>query len=636
MRRVLGVAVAALAIVAAVLGPVRGAWGADSSGARIASTDASGYPDVSVLVRADGAFAGRDLPPTAFSLRENGDARDVSVTRLADQDLQVVLALDTSGSMAGAPLAAAKQAALNFLTRMAPATVVGVVGFGSHPVVAAPLTTDRGVATRAVTALQAGGETSLYDAVAMALAQFPPTNGRRAVVVLSDGGDTVSTRTLDAVAAQVASAQARVDVVELVTSEANPAALQRLADAGGGVVVPADSPGALADAYAAVAASLVAEYRLSYQSKSHGDAAVHVTVTVDNQTAAADSTVHLPAATSPPAPPRSPSPSPSRAPVHTRQPFEITAADLVFVAGGWLVFAALLLVGLLVFMPTSKAAARLARSRTTTHRPSSVAEVVERATAAAEDVLTRQGWMAALNAQLELAGVALRPGEFLVFVACSMVAAAVMGLLLGGLLAGLLLAVVVAIGFRLGLSFKASGRQRRFHEQLPDTLQLLASSLRAGYGLLQAVDAVAREAESPTRDEFRRVVVEARLGRDLSGSLHAAAARVGGEDFEWVVLAIDVHREVGGDLAEVLDNVCHTIRERNQLRRQVRALTAEGRVSAYILVALPFCVAGLLSFVNPGYVSLLLHGFGVVLVGICVVLMVIGSLWLKKLCKLVF
>ena len=144
---------------------------------------------------------------------------------------------------------------------------------------------------------------------------------------------------------------------------------------------------------------------------------------------------------------------------------------------------------------------------------------------------------------------------------------------------------------------------------------------------------MAREAPAPTGEEFRRVVLEIRLGRDLTDALHDMAGRVRTEDFRWVVQAIDIHREVGGDLAAILDTVGGTIRERNQLLRQVSALTAEGRLSAYILVALPFVLAFLLRMVNPGYFSLLTHGPGLAMTGVGIVMLSAGALWFRKLCQ---
>ncbi|HVM40773.1 MAG TPA: type II secretion system F family protein, partial [Acidimicrobiia bacterium] len=177
-------------------------------------------------------------------------------------------------------------------------------------------------------------------------------------------------------------------------------------------------------------------------------------------------------------------------------------------------------------------------------------------------------------------------------------------------------------------------RQRKLAEQLGDTLQLLAGSLRAGHGLVQALDMVTREAESPTAEEFHRVIVEARLGRDLAESLDALAARSGNEDIEWVVQAIRIHREVGGDLAEILDRVGETIRDRNRVRGQIRSLTAEGRLSAIILMALPFLVGAWMYMSNRPYVEeLTARPQGRVLLFVGAVLMSIGAAVMRRLVK---
>jgi tight adherence protein B len=187
------------------------------------------------------------------------------------------------------------------------------------------------------------------------------------------------------------------------------------------------------------------------------------------------------------------------------------------------------------------------------------------------------------------------------------------------------------------VSVKISRRRARFTDQLGDSLQLLAGGLRTGYGLIQAIDSVAREADAPTCEEFRRVVIEHRLGRDLSESLRGVSQRMGNDDFEWVVQAIAIHRDVGGDLAEVLDNVGDTIRDRNRIRRQVRALSAEGRLSAGVLFVLPFAVGAVVAVSNPGYLGELTgRTGGRVMLGAASVLMGLGGLWLRRLVQVRF
>jgi tight adherence protein B len=151
------------------------------------------------------------------------------------------------------------------------------------------------------------------------------------------------------------------------------------------------------------------------------------------------------------------------------------------------------------------------------------------------------------------------------------------------------------------------------------------------------VDAVSREASAPTSEEFARIVTETRVGRDLDDALADVAARTASPDFEWLAQAIAIHREVGGNLAEVLDAISTTIRERNAIRRQVKALSAEGKLSAVILMALPVCVLAFLALTNPAYLSRFTDsviGYG--MLAVCTVLMVIGGLWLKKTVTLRF
>ncbi|MFH5824274.1 type II secretion system F family protein [Georgenia sp. AZ-5] len=240
-------------------------------------------------------------------------------------------------------------------------------------------------------------------------------------------------------------------------------------------------------------------------------------------------------------------------------------------------------------------------------------------------------------ALLERAGVKSRPQDLLVLLVIGALVAAAVGTVLGGPLLGLLLAAAVPVGGRVRLGMLVRKRQAAFADQLDDSLQLMASSLRAGHSLMQALASVARESEQPTSEEFARVINETRLGRPLGDALAETSARMGSEDFEWVIQAIAINREVGGNLAEVLDGVGRTIRERNQIRRQVKALSAEGKLSAYVLMALPFGIVAFLLVANPGYLAKFtqsLLGYG--LIGLAVVLLVVGGVWLAKTVKIRF
>jgi tight adherence protein B len=183
----------------------------------------------------------------------------------------------------------------------------------------------------------------------------------------------------------------------------------------------------------------------------------------------------------------------------------------------------------------------------------------------------------------------------------------------------------------------ASRRRRAFADQLEGTLQTIAGSLRAGYGLVQAISTVATESPAPTSIEFNRVVVENRLGRSLEDSLKAMVRRLDDEDFGWVVEAIEIQREVGGNLAEVLDTVTGTIRDRNMIRRQIHSLSAEGRLSAYILLGLPFVIAGFIATISPDYLAELTDTtVGKIMLAGAGVMMFLGGLWIRKIIRVEF
>jgi tight adherence protein B len=323
----------------------------------------------------------------------------------------------------------------------------------------------------------------------------------------------------------------------------------------------------------------------------------------------------------------------------------------LLVVGIVLVAAALAIGAVLVLLPRRTARAGAA-GRTTASAapiagavpPAAPSGMRRRAVELADDALRRRGLRDRLEDALELAGIAWQPASFVLAIVAAGIAAVGIGiagaLLRPGPAAWLLpviLLIAVLIVARLVVSMRTTKRRGLFADQLDDTLQLVASGLRAGHSLVRALDAVAREAESPTAEEFARVVNENRLGRDVSDALTDVATRMRSDDLAWVAQAVAVHREVGGNLGEVLDHAGETIRERGRIRRQVKALSAEGRVSAYILIALPVFVAVLLAVVSPHYIGqLVTTPLGWVLLGISLVLFVVGTIWMRRVVRVDF
>jgi tight adherence protein B len=223
---------------------------------------------------------------------------------------------------------------------------------------------------------------------------------------------------------------------------------------------------------------------------------------------------------------------------------------------------------------------------------------------AGDRLATASGFSGRLEAMLEQAELPMKAGEFAALTVLCAVAGGVLGAVL---LTNIFFALLIAAGASLipyvWLVRARKKRQQRMAEQLPDVLSILASSLRAGHSFLQALDQVAGEIKDPSASEFHRVVSEIRLGRSIDDAMIEMADRVGSEDMRWAVMAVNIQREVGGNLAEVLDTVANTVRERAYVQRQVRVLSAEGRISIAILSALPFGILLYLGVMNPDYVT---------------------------------
>jgi Flp pilus assembly protein TadB len=241
-----------------------------------------------------------------------------------------------------------------------------------------------------------------------------------------------------------------------------------------------------------------------------------------------------------------------------------------------------------------------------------------------------------LSGRLELAGVPRKPAEWVLLGGCvAVVVAAAVSILTGNVLIGVPVGAVVGwLSMWMLLNFLIRRRRSAFADQLPDLLQLLASSLLAGFSLLQALDAVVRETSQPAAGEFARALAEARFGADLEDCLNTIADRMGSDDLRWTVLAIRIQRGIGGNLAEVLSTTVSTIRERGFLRRHVQALSAEGRMSAYILIALPLLAAAYLFVTDPTYMRpLYTTGVGQFMLAGAFVLVVIGALLMRQMIK---
>ncbi|MCP3997459.1 MAG: type II secretion system protein F [bacterium] len=261
--------------------------------------------------------------------------------------------------------------------------------------------------------------------------------------------------------------------------------------------------------------------------------------------------------------------------------------------------------------------------------------LLRRFVAGAEDIARERGFINQIETALDQANMPLRPGEAIAGIIGLAVVFGVIVMVLqqsaiwGGIAGAAVLAVSVVM-----VQGVAARHKTKFENQLPDTLNLLSTSLRSGYSLLQAVEAVASEAPEPTAREFGRAMNETRLGRSPVAALKQVADRMESLDFDWAVLAISIQREVGGNLAEVLQTAADTMLQRNRLRREMKALTAEGRVSAYVLGSLPLFLFAFLFSSRRDYLQPMLDSTtGLLALGGATFMLFVGIFWLSKIVK---
>jgi tight adherence protein B len=309
---------------------------------------------------------------------------------------------------------------------------------------------------------------------------------------------------------------------------------------------------------------------------------------------------------------------------------------LLLVLGVVLVLAAIL-IGFTALQPQAATLPRDRRRPFEEESASQLSRFVGAAVHLLEEQLKRRPTRIYRRELLELAGLKLSQADYIILVITGTLVAGAVGALLGGVVLSLLFALVSPFLGHLVLVILISQRRAKFDSQMSDLLQLLSGGLRAGHSIVRAIDAAAAEADAPTSEEMRRVITETSLGKDLLESLMDTAQRMESEDFNWIAQAIQINREVGGDLAEVLDQVNGTIRERAEIKGQIKALSAEGKFSAYILMALPIGIVVVLGVVSPAYIGVLFtQPLGWVMIGVSIILMIIGGLWLRKIIDLKF
>lgn len=600
------------------------------------------------------------VDPATVSATVDGRSYPVAITQAPRAARLAMLVIDTSGSMGRTGMASVRSAVRDYLAHVPADVRVGVVSFASTAGVDLAPTTDHEAVLRVVDSLASAGDTSLYAAVDAALAPLTSApSADRSMVLLSDGADTTST---DRAAARTRAVSAlvgagvRTTVVKFKTDDPDAAgALQALATGPGSVLVSAYDGAAVATAFQGAAkelesqvqftvevgSTLTGAHRVALRGTAGGTPfAVEGTLAADPQPASAASAA---------APAAAPAPDPAvdlAAPAAV--PTGLTVPWVAWVAAA-LVALAFAAVGFASLAPTlaSRRETRVSTLvRYTGTTPHEALAAAADARASFSQALASFGDRAMANSSstprlvllLDRAGWALRPGEWLVLTALSGAVGGLLGLVLVGALPllGALLGVLLGLAAPwLVLKVAAGRRAAKFDRLLPDLLSLVATSLASGFGLPAALEAVARDAAEPAGVEFSRALAETRIGIDISDALDHVATRMGSTALAWTVTAVRIQREVGGALADTLRTTANTLREREAVVRQVRTLSAEGRLSAAILIVLPVLVALYMMLVNYSYISLLWQTFlGILMSVVATVLLVVGVLWMRRVVRI--
>ncbi|MCU1497618.1 MAG: Flp pilus assembly protein TadB [Acidimicrobiales bacterium] len=575
-----------------------------------------------------------------LTIREDGAAVKVEpITDLRKTDTRIgtVVVMDLSGSMLDdGALTNAKAGVEAMAAELPEGDQMALVSFSDEVVAESPFTSDPEQISSALDNLAAprDGKSALYDALHKASTLFASRATLQPnILVITDGADDASNFDLVAARSAVAGSGAALFAVDLGHKAATDVkALQSIIDRTGGAITSGTSEAEVEKAFTDVNTTMRSQFVATYAStKKQGS--VDVTVSIGSSEKKASYVVG--------------SAVQGAATEHTETVKKAFGPKIL--RGTLGVIAALVLVGLGAGMGSFAIAALATKNDTGLSamlRPydeggapaadeadGALAQtaILQRAVEMTEDFAQRQGFLEKVEKKLERADVPLRAAEALFFYVAGVAVIGLLGLVSFGLFGALVLMGIAGLLPPAVLSYMAGKRGKKFIGQLPDTLGLLSGSLRAGYSLLQGVEAVSQEVEEPMGKELRRVITEARLGREIEDAMDSVAERMDSPDFAWAVMAVRIQREVGGNLSELLMTVADTMVHRDRLRRDVAALTAEGKISAIILGLLPIGLGGFMALSNPVYMAPLGNtGLGNVLLGLSLVSVLIGFVWMKK------
>jgi tight adherence protein B len=598
---------------------------ASASGLRLSQAGGAQFPQRAFLLSlsSKGVLTPRQISVTEGGVRVQGLSVEPA-SRIGQSHFGTVLVIDTSDSMSGAAEESAIAAARAFIRARNAAQPVGIVMFDQTARVVAPMTTDDATLNRALSkipTLHSG--THLYDAVATAnklLAGANLTGG--SIVVVSDGRDTGSSRSLKSVAHAATSMGVRIYTVGVKDSSFDGTSLNDLASATQGVYTPVDSS-TLVSLYHDLGVALSNQYLIQYTSRAPLGTKVAVAVSVKGHGSARATYFIAPVAPALASGPAGKAQSPS---------FWSSTGGAVVVS-----IVCALLFGLAILALITRRAG--VRQRVGPFVGVSAQPVEDKPRSLVQRALgdprgrrvEKSHWSAVLAEEIDVANLPINVPRLVVLTLLgTIVLAYLLAQLVGPL--GAAVALVLPVGVRIWVRGAANRQRRAFGEQLPDNLAVVASALRAGNTFVGSLSVVTTDAPEPSRREIRRALADEQLGVPLVDALNRISERMDSSDFHHVALVATLQAETGGNTAEVLDVVTETIRERLELRRLVRTLTAQGRLAGWVLSALPVALLLFLSFINPHYISPLFHTtLGIIAIGMAAVMVVTGSFVIRRI-----
>jgi tight adherence protein B len=624
------VSIAALLVLVLALGAPRapGATAAAKPAPTLRVAEGSSvFPARSLVLSVPGRTS---VAPSEVHVSENGQPiPSAAVTPLAKagaDDFGIVLAIDISPSMKGRSLTNAMVAARALARRRVGNQQLGVIEFDQTPSTVLPLTSDGAAIERALRHTPATGPgTHIFDALAQSLAQLKAARVvAGAVILLSDGADRGSTQTETAVAAAARAAHVSLYTVGVRDAAFDPASLSALAHDGGGQFLATDSS-RLRELFTRLEAGLVSRYIVHYHSRQAAGRQIYLQVRVDGVPSQATLSYLSPA------PPR-----PAIARKAEDDSFWASKLALVVVS---LTTALLIALAFIAFITPYVRRGTLRRRVREFTTPAVLASIEEHdeprknLLAPLESMLERAGWWARFKEEVEIARFDRAAVEL---VAICVGATVALSILLGAALRQPVLAVVALPLGPMALRSLVRHRLRKvrdlFAAQLPDHVQELASTMRAGHSLVSGITAMAKTASEPSRSEWTRVVADEQLGVPLETAMRPIGERMDCRDIEQIALVASLQHRSGGNMAEVLERVGDGVRERADLRRELVSLTAQARLSRWIVTALPPGMIGVLALLHPAYLRPLFQtAGGQLLVGVAVVLVVTGSLVMRAI-----